>query len=73
MQIENLKVNRIAIHEVFQREEDRKPLPPVYADQLESWDEEALNEFKARVPANIPTMGATRRLEFLCSGSTRHL
>jgi hypothetical protein len=47
--IENLTIGRIAIHEVFQREDDRKAVPPVYADQLENWSEEAITAFKARV------------------------
>lgn len=49
MIIENLKIGRIAIHEVFQREENRKTIPPVYADQLENLPEEAIIEFKARI------------------------
>jgi 37-kD nucleoid-associated bacterial protein len=49
MILENLRVGRILIHEVFQRGDNRKPLTPAYAQGLETLSTEALGVFKERV------------------------
>lgn len=35
MLLENLKVNRVAVHEVFRRNDDKSIQPPAYANNLE--------------------------------------
>lgn len=49
MLFENLKVNRVVVHEVFQRNEDKSIRPPVFADDLENLSAEALGAFRLRM------------------------
>lgn len=49
MLFENLKVNRIVVHEVFQRNEDKSIRPPVLAQDLESLSPEAMGAFRLRM------------------------
>lgn len=49
MLFENLKVNRVVVHEVFQRNEDKSIRPPVFADDLENLSPEALGAFRLRM------------------------
>lgn len=49
MLFENLRVNRIAVHEVFKRNEDRTIHPPVFADALEVLSLEAMTAFRLRM------------------------
>ena len=47
---ENLRVNRIVVHEVFRRgEEDRTIRPPVFGDALEELSPEAIGAFRLRM------------------------
>lgn len=49
MLFENLRVNRIAMHEVFQRNVDKSIQPPVFADALEELGIEAMVAFRLRL------------------------
>lgn len=49
MLFENLKVGRIAVHEIFQRGDDKAIRPPVFADALESLSPEAIGAFRLRM------------------------
>lgn len=49
MIFENLRVQRIAIHEIFKREMDRAIRPPVLADRLETLSPEAFGAFRLRM------------------------
>jgi hypothetical protein len=49
MQFENLRVNRVVVHEVFQRADDRSIQPPVFAEDLEQLSAEALVAFRLRL------------------------
>lgn len=49
MLFENLKVNRVVVHEVFQRNEDKSIRPPLLADDLENLSAEALGAFRLRM------------------------
>ena len=49
MLFENLRVGRIAVHEVFQRTEDRTIRPPVFADALENLSADAMGAFRLRM------------------------
>lgn len=49
MLFENLRVNRVVVHEVFQRGEDRALRPPVFADALETLSAEAMGAFRLRM------------------------
>lgn len=49
MLFENLRVKRIAVHEVFQRDEDRNIRPPVYGETLEELSPEAMGAFRLRM------------------------
>jgi hypothetical protein len=71
--IENLKIGRIAIHEVFQREDDRKIIPPVYADQLENWPDEALTAFKARTTEALSAQAKSIEMQIIQSDENSHV
>lgn len=49
MLFENLRINRIAVHEVFKRNEDRSIRSPVFADALEILSPEAMIAFRQRM------------------------
>ena len=49
MQFENLKVSRIVVHEVFQRNDNKSIRPPIFADSLESLSAEAMGAFRLRM------------------------
>lgn len=49
MLFENLRVNRIVVHEIFQRGEDRAIRPPEFADALEELSPEAMGAFRLRM------------------------
>lgn len=61
MQFENLRVNRVVIHEVFQRHDDRSIQPPVLAEALERLSPEALGEFRLRMTEALA--GQTQSLQ----------
>jgi hypothetical protein len=49
MLFENLRVNRVTVHEVFRRGEDRAIRQPVFADALEQLSVEAMTAFRLRM------------------------
>ena len=49
MLFENLKVLRVAVHEIFQRNEDRSIRTPAFADDLEALSGEAMGAFRMRM------------------------
>jgi hypothetical protein len=71
--IENLKIGRIAIHEVFQRENDRKTVAPVYAVQLESWPDEAMTTFKERVTEALSAQAKSIEMQIIDGGPSSHV
>lgn len=44
-----LTIDKIAIHQIFPRGEDRKEIPPIKGTELIKFDEFALNDFKKRI------------------------
>lgn len=73
MIIENLKVGRIAIHEVFQRLDDRKPVPPIYADQLEVLPEEAITAFKERITEALSVQAKSIEMQIVDFDAGSHV
>ena len=49
MQFENLRVQRIVMHEVFGRDEDREAKTPSFAEDFEDLEQEAMEQFQARL------------------------
>lgn len=49
MNLINLNINRIIIHQVFQREPDGSKKQPLQSHEYTNFDANAMNEFKARV------------------------
>lgn len=58
MPFQNLSINRVIIHEVFQREDDRAIVPPNYSNALVDLDQAALDALRDRV---ISAMGSASR------------
>lgn len=73
MLIENLRVGRIAIHEVFQREDDRKTVTPVYADQLEIWPDKAITAFKARITEALSAQAKSIEMQIVQCDENSHV
>jgi hypothetical protein len=71
--IENLKIGRVAIHEVFQREDDRRVVPPVYADQLENWPDRAITAFKARVTEALSAQAKSIEMHIMQCDENSHV
>jgi hypothetical protein len=61
MLFENLRVNRVVVHEVFQRTDDREIRPPVFGEALERLSPEALGAFRLRMTEALA--GQTKSLE----------
>lgn len=53
MEIINLQIKRIVIHQIHQREPDGKKVMPSRSSELIRFDEDAMNTFKSRVIAAI--------------------
>lgn len=49
MLFENLRVSRIVVHEVFQRNVDKSIRPPVFGEALEELSQEAMGAFRLRM------------------------
>lgn len=49
MQLENLTLQRIIFHEVYRRQDDRRPQPPSYGAQVVQLGQEALDELRDRI------------------------
>lgn len=49
MELINLKIERIIIHQIFQRNEDGNKKPPIQSHELTLFDKSAMDEFKSRV------------------------
>ncbi|QPB21763.1 nucleoid-associated protein [Rhizobium sp. 007] len=55
MQLENLKINRVVMHEVLKRDDDRQPKDPVYGEALEDLEAAAKGAFTLRVTEALST------------------
>jgi 37-kD nucleoid-associated bacterial protein len=73
MIIENLNIGRIAIHEVFQREEDRKSVPPIYADQLEHLPDDAIATFKVRITEALSAQAKSIEMQIVDADANSHV
>lgn len=62
MIFENLTVNRVAVHEVFQRRDDRSLPPPAYGDALEQLDTEAITILRLRMTEALSTKSLQMRI-----------
>lgn len=60
MPFQNLTINRVIIHEVFQREDDRTIVPPNFSNAMVDLDHAALDALRDRV---ISAMGSASRSE----------
>lgn len=72
MIFENLQVGRISIHEVYQRDPDRRRKPPSCAEVLETLAPAAVTEFKQRVTAALSTDGKSVQMQIAKSGTDSH-
>jgi len=55
MQLENLKIARVVMHEVLKREDDRQPKEPIFGASLEDLQPEAKGAFTLRVTEALST------------------
>lgn len=69
MQFENLNVDRIAVHEVFQRNNDRSIRPPAFADALETLSAEAMGAFRLRMTDALSGQSQSLQMSIVRSGA----
>lgn len=62
MLFENLTVDRLIIHEVHRRLDDRKPVPPTYGGSLVQLEGEAMEFFRERVIAALGSQSQSMEL-----------
>lgn len=65
MLFENLSVDRIIIHEVHRRLDDKKAIPPIYGQQLLSLDAEAMGFFRDRVIAAMGSKSQSMEMDIV--------
>lgn len=63
MPFQNLVINQVMIHEVFQRQDDRTVVPPRFSDAAVDLDQDALDAMRDRV---ITAMGSASRSMEMC-------
>lgn len=73
MLFENLTVNRVAVHEVFQRGDDRAIRPPVFADALESLSPEAMEAFRRRMTEALSGQSQSLQMRIARHGADSYL
>lgn len=73
MIIENLQVRRVAVHEVFKRKSDKRPITPAYASQLEILSAEATQEFRARITEALSAQAKSVQMDIIAYGTNSHL
>lgn len=69
MLFENLKVNRISVHEVFRRNEDKSIQPPAYAKALEVLNAEAMGAFRLRMTDALSGQTQSLQMRIVRSGA----
>lgn len=66
--IENLRIGRVAVHEIFQRDESRRIVPPVFAQQLDLLSFDANEAFRQRVTEALSARSKSVELTILKDG-----
>ena len=49
MEFRNFKISKCAFHQIFQRVEKDKIIPPYYSDSCEDFDEKGRNTLRNRI------------------------
>lgn len=71
--LENLRIGRVAVHEVHRRGVDRRIVPPDYAQQLENLTDEALDAFRLRVTDAMSAQAKCVEMNILKTGDDSFL
>ncbi|NKM30778.1 nucleoid-associated protein [Rhizobium laguerreae] len=71
MQLENLKISRVIMHEVLKRDDDRQPKPPVFGSALEDLEAAAKGAFTLRITEALSTQSKSieMRISDFAAGS----
>jgi hypothetical protein len=70
MLFENLTVERIVIHEVYRRLDDKNPVVPLYSEKLLELDVDAMNFFRDRVIAAIGSQSQCMQMTIVSPPAT---
>ena len=73
MLFENLRVKRIVVHEVFQRNSDKSIRPPVFADALENLSPEAMGAFRLRMTDALSGQSQSIEMQIARHGAGSYL
>lgn len=69
MELVDLKVERIVVHEVFGRADDRTVVPPVYGLTLENLDPDAMDAMRNRIVAAIASPAKCLQMTIFSAGA----
>ncbi len=67
--LDNLRVNDIVVHEVFQRGQDRRMLKPEFGTRLEHLSPEAMTAFRLRITDALSAKSKAIEMRIIRSGS----
>ena len=73
MLLENMKIARILMHEVFQRAPNRDIVPPAYADALENLPQDATDAFRLRVTEALSAKAKSLEMDIIKTNIGSHV
>ena len=68
MELLDLRVERLVVHEVFERADDRTAVPPTYATALEGLDADATDAIRNRIVAAIASPAKCMQMTIAAAG-----
>lgn len=69
MQLINLTIDRIIIHQVFQRDVDGNKVPPIQSHEFTNFDQNAMDQFKIRVKDALGDGSKAVQMEIVDQGT----
>lgn len=69
MELLDLRVERLIVHEVFERADDRNAVPPVYGTALERLDGDATDAIRNRIVAAIASSAKCMQMTIATAGA----
>lgn len=70
MPFENLNINRIVVHEIYKRTDNREIVPPTYGTGLVTLDQEALDAFCDRINSAMGSAARSMELDIIQADAT---
>lgn len=68
MEFRNFKISKCAFHQIFQRVEKDKIIPPYYSDSCEDFDEKGRNTLRNRINKAFGNDAHSLKMEIMDTG-----